>query len=129
MIEVVDWGLPPNTGPVSNAVRSGDRLFTVQIPRDPATGAIEVKGDIREQTKRCLDNLKTVMETAGGSLADVAQITIFLTESADAAGMNEIYAAAFNAPYPNRATVVVKELMSPGMRIEMVVQACLGPAA
>lgn len=129
MIEVVDWGLPPNKGPVTNAVRSGDRLFTVQIPREPTTGEIQVEGDIREQTKRCLDNLKTVMEAAGGSLADVAQITVFLTDSADAAGMNEVYAAAFRAPYPNRATVVVKELMQPGMRIEMVVQACLSPAA
>lgn len=59
-------------------------------------------------------------------MADVAQITIFLTDAADAAGMNEVYAEAFSAPYPNRATVVVKELLSPGMKIEMVVHACVG---
>lgn len=125
MVELVDWGLPPNKGPVSNAVRSGDRVFTVQIPRDPKTGEVQT-GDIRQQTRRCLENLKMVMEAAGGSMADVAQITIFLTDAADAAGMNEVYAEAFSAPYPNRATVVVKELLSPGMKIEMVVHACVG---
>lgn len=126
MIEHVDWGLPPNKGPVSNAVRSGDRVFTVQIPRDPKTGDVQTQGDIREQTHRCLDNLRMVMEAAGGSMADVAQITIFLIDAADAAGMNEVYAKAFSEPYPNRATVVVKELLVPGMRIEMVVHACIG---
>lgn len=128
MFSVIDWGLPKNSGPVTNAVRAGDRVFTVQIPREQATGEIETSGDIRDQTRRVLENLRKVMEAAGGSLQDVVQVLIFLVDSKDAAGMNEVYREFFSDPFPNRATVVVKELLAPGMRIEMVVNAYLGTA-
>ncbi|WP_315928163.1 RidA family protein [Mesorhizobium sp. SP-1A] len=128
MFEVVDWGLPQNKGPVSNAVKAGGKVYTVQIPRDPASGEVRVEGDIRDQTRRCLSNLDKVMKAAGGSLADVVQVLVYLVEGADAEGMNAVYKEFFKEPYPNRATVVVKELLVPGMRIEMVVHAHVGPA-
>ena len=129
MFEVVDWGLPRNKGPVSNAVKAGGKIYTVQIPRDPATGEVLAQGDIREQTRQCLSNLDKVMKAAGGSLADGVQVLVYLVEGADAEGMNEVYKEFFKEPYPNRATVVVKELLVPGMRVEMVVHAHVGAAA
>ncbi|MBZ8131848.1 RidA family protein [Afifella sp. IM 167] len=128
MFDVVDWGLPPNKGPVTNAVKAADKVFTVQIPRDPETGEVRTEGGIEAQTRQCLSNLQKVMKAAGGSMADVTQVLIYLIDSADAPGMNAVYQEFFAAPYPNRATVVVKELLSPGMRIEMVVHAHVGPA-
>ncbi|MCW3474675.1 RidA family protein [Limobrevibacterium gyesilva] len=126
MFEVVDTGIAPSKGPISGTVRKGNLVMTAQIPKDPVTGAI-VPGDIATQTRRTLDNLKMAMEAAGGSLADVMQVLIYLIDAADAAEMNRVYAETFKAPFPNRATVVVKELLAPNMRVEMVATACLGP--
>lgn len=122
-IEPIDWGLPQGDRIVTNAVRADGRLYTVQVPRDHLTAEIRAEGDIREQTRLCLENLRRVMAAAGGSLANVAQVQIFLIDSADAAGMNEVYVEFFRPPYPNRAALVVKELLHPGMRIEIIVHA------
>jgi enamine deaminase RidA (YjgF/YER057c/UK114 family) len=125
MFEVVDTGIMPSKGPISGTVKRGPLVMTAQIPKDPITGAI-VQGDIEVQTRRTLDNLRMAVEAAGGTLGDVMQVLIYLVDPADAAGMNRIYAEAFKAPYPNRATVVVKELLAPGMRIEIVATAYVG---
>lgn len=111
--------------PVSNAVRVGHQVFTSQIPRDPLTSAILVDCDIAQQARRVFENLRIAMEAAGGCLHDIYQMTIFLVDPADAAGMNKIYLELFRAPYPSRATVVVKELALPGMRIEITAQGLL----
>ena len=124
MLEVIDAGLS-GSGPVSNTVKVGSRIYTVQLPRNPETGVIEVEGDIEAQTRRSLLNLRRSLEAAGGSLANVAQVQVFLVDPADASGMNKVYAEFFAPPYPNRATVVVQALLVPGMRIEMVVHAHL----
>jgi enamine deaminase RidA (YjgF/YER057c/UK114 family) len=125
MFEAVETGIARSKGPISGTVRKGGLVLTAQIPKDPATGAI-VPGDIEAQTRRTLANLKMAVEAAGGSLADVMLVQVFLIDPADAAGMNRIYAETFAEPYPCRATVVVKELLAPGMRIEIVAQAQLG---
>ncbi|WP_144299693.1 RidA family protein [Elioraea rosea] len=125
MFEVVDTGIAPSKGPISGTVRKGDLLLTAQIPKDPATGAI-VQGDITVQTTRTLANLRQAVEAAGGSLADVMMVQVYLTDSADAPAMNAVWAETFAKPYPCRATVVVKELLAPGMRIEIVATAHLG---
>lgn len=127
MFEVVTTGIAPSRGPISGTVRKGPLLYTAQIPKDPATGAL-VTGDIETQTRRALGNLRMALEAAGGSLADVMMVQVFLTDAADAAGMNRVYAETFRPPYPCRATVVVKELLAPGMRIELVATAHLGAA-
>jgi enamine deaminase RidA (YjgF/YER057c/UK114 family) len=128
MFEVVQTGIAPSKGPISGTVRKGPLLLTAQIPKDPATGAI-VEGDIETQTRRALANLRMALEAAGGSLADVMLAQIYLVDAADAAGMNRVWAETFPKPYPCRATVVVKELLAPGMRIELVATAHLGGAA
>lgn len=114
----------PEHVPISNALQHGNIIYTVQIPRDPVTRQASGDGDIKEQARRVFEQLKCVLESAGSSLAQTLQITIYLIDGADAPGMNEVYKQYFTqAPYPNRATVVVRELLVDNCRIEIVVQA------
>jgi len=96
---------------------------TAQIPLK-ADGSIE-SGDIRSQTRLTLENLKMTVAAAGGSLADVTQVLVYLPDPEDFPGMNEVYGQYFAKPYPNRATVVA-QLMVPGARIEIVAYAHVG---
>jgi enamine deaminase RidA (YjgF/YER057c/UK114 family) len=127
MFEAVRTALAPSKGPISGVVRKGPLVITAQIPKDPVSGAI-IEGDIAAQTRRVLENLRLAMEGAGGSLADVMMVQVFLVDGADAPAMNAVWRDIFREPYPCRATVVVKELLAPGMRIEIVATAHLGAA-
>jgi len=122
MLEVIDTGIAPSKAPLNGTVRAGHLVYSAHIAKDPQTGAI-IEGDIERQTRQALGNLRQAMQAAGGSLANVAHMQVFLTERTDVPGMNTVYREFFNAPYPCRATVVVKELLSPGVRIELVAQA------
>ena len=114
----------PATTPISNAILAGNIIYTVQIPRDPDTRAVSGDGDITVQATRVFEQLKHVLESAGSSLSQVLQMTIYLVDRADAAGMNLVYKNYFStAPFPNRATVVAQELLADNCRIEIVVQA------
>ncbi|MCR0982874.1 RidA family protein [Roseomonas populi] len=125
MFEAVETGIIKSKGPISGTVKKGGTIITAQIPKDPQTGAI-VEGDIATQTRRTLENLRMAVEAAGGTMADVMLCQIYLIEPSDAAGMNAVYREFFAEPYPCRATVVVKELLAPGMRIELIATAQLG---
>jgi 2-iminobutanoate/2-iminopropanoate deaminase len=97
-------------GPYSHAVRVGDLLFcSGQIPLDPATGQL-VPGDIRAQTERVLENIKTILADQQLSFSHVVKTTVFMTNLADFAAMNEVYARYFTADYPARSTVQVAAL-------------------
>lgn len=124
MLEPIDTGIASPKGPVTPTLRAGNLVWSAHIPKDPLTGAI-VEGDIQTQTRQALRNLEQAMRAAGGSLANVAQMSIYLTDRADSAGMNAVYTEFFAPPYPCRATVVVKELLSPGVRIELVATAVI----
>ncbi len=125
MIEKVETGIAPSSAPISDAVRAGKHVWLVAIAEDPATGDI-VSGGIEAQTRRCLQNLEIGVRAAGGTLANLVMVQIFLTDSADAAGMNAVYREFFTTePYPVRATVVVKELLAKGLNIEITAQAVL----
>jgi 2-iminobutanoate/2-iminopropanoate deaminase len=126
MFEVVETGLARTKNiPLNGTVKAGNLVYTSQIPKDPLTAQL-ILGDIEVQTRRLLLNLKQSMEAAGGGLADVCQVTVYLIESSDFPGMNRVYTEIFSAPYPNRSVVVVKELLAPGMRVEMVTHAVIG---
>jgi len=104
---------PAAIGPYSQAIRTGNTLYTSgQIPIDPSTGEL-VAGGITEQTTRALDNLKAVLVAASLDFADVIKTTVFLKDLADFAAMNAIYATYF-APEgiiaPARSTVQVAAL-------------------
>ncbi len=124
MITVVDTGIAPSRAPVNGTVKSGNLVFSVHVSKDPETGAM-VTGDIETQTRRALGNLKMAMEAAGGSLANVMQMTIYLIDDADAAGMNAVYREIMPQPYPVRATLVVNKLLGQGARIELMAAAVL----
>ena len=100
----------PPVGPYSHAVRVGDLHFcSGQIPLDPATGNL-VPGDIRAQTQRVLDNIRLILEDQHLSFAQVVKTTVYLTNLADFAAMNEAYARCFPADPPARSTVQVAAL-------------------
>lgn len=124
MIEVIDTGIAPSSSPVNDCIRVGRQVWLVVIAEDPATGEI-VGGDIEKQTRQTLANLEQAIRAAGGTLADIVQVQVFLIDKADAAGMNRVYAEFFKKPYPVRATVVVKELLAAGLRIEITATAML----
>jgi reactive intermediate/imine deaminase len=123
VIEVIDTGIAPSSGPINDCVRAGNHVWMVVLSENPDTGEI-VTGDIEVQTRQTLNNLRQAVRAAGGELTDIVQVQVFLTDSADSAGMNRVYAEFFNAkPYPIRATVVVKELLAKGLKIELTATA------
>jgi reactive intermediate/imine deaminase len=100
---------PSAIGTYSQAVRVGDTVYmSGQIGLDPAT--MQMVDGIDAQIVRVFENLKAVAEAAGGSLADVVKLNVFLTDLANFARVNETMAAYFSAPFPARAAVGVKEL-------------------
>ncbi len=101
---------PKAIGPYSQAIRTGDFIFTAgQIPLDPATMKI-VEGDITAQTRRVLTNLSHVLHAAGSSLSRVVKTTVFLADLNDFAAMNAVYAEFFGEQPPARSTVQVAKL-------------------
>jgi len=109
---------PAAIGPYSQAVRAGELVFlSGQIPLDPATGQL-VEGDIVAQTKRVMENLRAVLTAAGCGFGDVVRTTIYLTDLAHFAKVNETYGAYFQPPYPARATVQVSALPK-GAQVEI----------
>lgn len=100
---------PAAIGTYSQAVRVGDTVYlSGQIGLDPASMTL-VEG-IDAQIVQVFENLKAVTEAAGGSLADIVKLNVFLTDLAHFAKVNETMARYFSAPYPARAAVGVKEL-------------------
>ena len=125
MIERIETGIAPSSAPVNDAIKAGNQFWLVAIAEDPVTGDI-VDGGIEAQTRRTIQNLEIAVKAAGGTLANIVQVQVFLIDSADAAGMNAVYREFFRQPYPVRATVVVKELLAKGLRVEMLATAVVG---
>jgi len=97
-------------GPYNHAVRIGELLFCAgQIPLDPATGNL-VAGGVKEQTERVLQNVKVILEDQKLGFGNVVKTTVFLTDLADFAAMNEVYAKYFTTDFPARSTVQVSAL-------------------
>lgn len=102
-------GAPKAIGTYSQAVKVGDTVYlSGQIGLDPATMHL-VEG-IEAQVRRVFDNLSAVTEAAGGSLADIVKLNIFLTDLGHFALVNSIMAEYFKEPYPARAAVGVASL-------------------
>jgi 2-iminobutanoate/2-iminopropanoate deaminase len=103
-------GAPPAIGPYSHAVRAGQLLFcSGQIPLDPRTGEL-VGATPAEQARQCLENLAAVCEAAGTSLARAVRLTVYMTDLAAFAAVNEVYETYFAAEPPARAAVGVAAL-------------------
>ena len=101
---------PAAIGPYSQAVRVGDTVYlSGQIPLLPSTGTL-LEGGIDAQARQVFENMQAVCAAAGGSLADIARLGIFLTDLGDFAVVNAVMAEYFSAPYPARSTVQVSAL-------------------
>lgn len=107
--------------PLEWAVVGNGTLYTAQIPIDE-TGAV-VAGGIEAQTRQTFNNLVHTLECAGESMDSVLQVLIYVTDREYLKTVNEIYADYFNAPYPNRAAMVVAGLAREEMLVEFVVYA------
>ncbi|NRA40844.1 MAG: RidA family protein [Pseudomonadales bacterium] len=101
---------PAAIGPYSQAVRAGNTVYlSGQIPLVPETMTL-VEGDISTQTRQVFNNLQAVAIAAGGSLANMAKVEIFLTDLNDFAAVNTVMQEFFQPPYPARACVEVAGL-------------------
>lgn len=109
---------PGAIGPYSQAVESKCMVFVSgQLPIDPATGEFAA-GGIKEQARQSLTNIKNILEADGLTMDDVVKTCVFLADINDFAAVNEVYASFFNAPYPARSAMAVKDLPKGG-RIEI----------
>ena len=101
---------PAAIGTYSQAVRVGQTVYiSGQIPLDPQTGEM-VSGDIDAEIERVFNNLAAIAEAAGASLAKAARVTVFLTDLAHFARVNDIMARFFPPPWPARAALGVAQL-------------------
>lgn len=101
---------PQAIGTYSQGVRVGDTVYlSGQIPLQPDSMTL-VEGDMVVQIRRVFDNLSAVAEAAGGRLADIVKLNIYLTDLAHFGQVNEIMAEYFSQPYPARAAVGVASL-------------------
>lgn len=101
---------PGAIGTYSQAVKVGDTVYlSGQIPLDPQTKEI-VAGGIEAQIVRVFDNLRAVARAAGGDLADIVKLNIYMDDLSHFAVVNEIMGTYFSEPYPARAAVEVAAL-------------------
>src|SRR6266567_3373976 len=98
-------GGPPPVGAYSPGARAGGFIFVSgQVPRDPKTGEM-VGADLEAQTRQVLLNVRTVLEAAGATLADVVSVTVYLANSDDWGSFNALYKELMPSPYPTRTAV------------------------
>ena len=108
-IVVTDRG-PKPVGPYSQAVKANGCVYLAgQVALDPKTGEL-TGADVAQQTQRVLENLKGILEAAGGNLHRVVKTTVFLKDMNDFAAMNEVYGKYFPTAPPARSTVQVARL-------------------
>jgi 2-iminobutanoate/2-iminopropanoate deaminase len=101
---------PAAIGPYSQAVKTGNLIYTSgMIPIDPATGTL-VDGGIEVQAERTLMNVKALLEASGSSMDKVIKTVVFIKNMDDFAKVNEIYAKFFTSNYPARSCVEVARL-------------------
>ncbi len=109
---------PAAIGTYSQAIRAGGTVYlSGQIPLVPETMEL-VGGGAEFQIRQVFDNLMAVAEAAGGTLADVVKLTVYLTDLGDFPAVNEIMAEYFTEPYPARAAIGVAQLPK-GAAVEM----------
>jgi len=116
---------PKPIGPYSQAVCVNGWLFiSGQIPIDPATGEF-VKGDFKAQVERVLENIKAIVEAAGGTLDNVVKVTVFLRDITKFAEFNEVYSRYFPSNPPARSAIGVAALPR-GAEVEVEAIAYIG---
>ncbi len=110
----------PAVGPYSHAVEADPFVYVSgQGPVDASTGRV-VQGSVADETRQTFKNIAAVLSAAGLTFDDVVKCNVYLTNMADFAEMNQVYAEQFSKPYPARTTVGVASLPM-GIRVEIEV--------
>jgi 2-iminobutanoate/2-iminopropanoate deaminase len=116
-------GFSATATPLSPGIKVGNTVYVSgQVGRHPTTG--QMGGDIREQTRNCLERIKVILEAAGTSLGNVVSATCWLSNRENFGAFNEVYASYFPTDKPARATVEAN-LMAQGALVEVMVIACI----
>ncbi|HDJ50649.1 MAG TPA: RidA family protein [Thermoprotei archaeon] len=111
MVEIIfTENAPRPVGPYSQAIRAGSFLFIAgQIPIDPKTGKV-IGEDIKEQGRRALENIKAIVEEAGGRIRDIVKVNVYIRDIKLFGEFNEVYSEFFKEHRPARAVVEVSGL-------------------
>lgn len=116
---------PAAIGPYSQAIQVNKTIYVSgQIPIDPATGEFAGE-DIAAQTRQSLTNIRQILAAAGADMTNVVKTTVLLSDIADFAAMNEVYAEFFAEPYPARAAFQAAAIPK-GAKVEIEAIAVLG---
>ena len=112
---------PAAIGPYSQAIEANGFVYASgQLPIDPATGAFP-EGGVKEQTRQSILNAQAILRSAGLELSNVVKTTVLLSDIADFAAMNEVYAEFCGEPYPARSAFAVRALPKGALvEIEMI---------
>lgn len=111
---------PAPVGPYSQAIRVNGWLFVSgQIPIDPETGNL-IEGDFKAKVRRVLENIKAIIEKAGGSLNDVVKVTVYLSDITKYSEFNEVYSEYFNEWKPARVVVEAKLPKNADLEVEAI---------
>jgi len=118
---IVSDGLPAPKGPYSPAVRANGFVFVSgQGPIDPKTGEV-FRGDIQQQTRMVLENIRAILVAAGSSMGKVVKSNVYLADIGDFAAMNEVYATFFPVEPPARTTIQAAKLpLDIGVEIDVI---------
>lgn len=109
---------PAAAGPYSQAIRTGDLVFTAgQLGLDPASGEF-VADDVAGQAERALTNLAAILEAAGSGMDRLVKVTVYLADIGDWPAVNEVYARLVPEPFPARSAFAVRDLPK-GARVEI----------
>ena len=107
---IVSEKAPKPVGPYSQAVKAGNFLFiSGQLPINPATGEI-VRGNFEEAVKVVLENVKSIVEEAGGTMDDIVKVTVYMRDLNLFSKFNEIYSQYFKGKYPARVVIEVSKI-------------------
>ena len=121
--QAIRTSLYASKAPLEWAITSNGTLYTAQIPIDE-NGDV-VAGGIEAQTRQTLDNLRHTLECANVGMDSVIQVMIYVTDRDYLKTVNQVYAEYFEAPYPNRAALVIAGLAREEMLVELVVYAAV----
>ena len=117
---------PVAVGAYSQAIRTGDLVFTAgQLGIDPATGEFSAP-DVTGQAEQALANLSAILDASGSGLDRLVKVTVFLADIADWPALNDVYSRLVPEPFPARSAFAVKDLPR-GARVEIEAIATVGP--
>jgi 2-iminobutanoate/2-iminopropanoate deaminase len=117
--EIITQNAPKPFGIFSQGIKAGKFLFiSGQVAKD-AVGQVIGKGDIKAQTRQCLENLKAVLQGGGATLEDVVKVTVFVADIRHLNAIHEVRAEYFQKPYPASTLVEISHFTDPHYLVEI----------